>query len=298
MLKDWSALKKLLMLKAAIGGRGTITVAGKPPLSITGAVDLTKCLVRIDPYQAGSGDPSPDNVREISGWTGANVYRTGKNILDYTALTWTDGVLNDSGVQTSSSVSHYSSNIPISGGIKYTLKGTMRAGNTAYRVYFRDTKGNWISRSAGQNGSTFVFTTPENCGYLQVQLEKSLTLDDVQIEVGNTATEYAAYNGETYPVTWGDAGTVYGGTVNLISGVLTVTHGEIDSYDGETLPGAWISDRDVYSAGSSPTTGAQIVYELAEVQTYQLTPEEVSTVAGKNNIWADCGSYMECTYTR
>ncbi|MBR2716200.1 MAG: hypothetical protein IKD79_00500 [Oscillospiraceae bacterium] len=30
-------------------------------------------LVNIEPVQEGSGDPAPDNVRPISGWTGANI---------------------------------------------------------------------------------------------------------------------------------------------------------------------------------------------------------------------------------
>ena len=42
--------------------------------------DLT---VEINPVQSGSGDPSPSNVRPITGWTGMNVYRTGKNLLKY-----------------------------------------------------------------------------------------------------------------------------------------------------------------------------------------------------------------------
>jgi ribosomal protein L11 len=35
--------------------------------------------------QAGSGDPSPTNVRPITGWTGAKVMRCGKNFLENTA---------------------------------------------------------------------------------------------------------------------------------------------------------------------------------------------------------------------
>ena len=75
----------------------------------------------------------------------------------------------------------------------------------------------------------------------------------------------------------------------MTSGVLTVTDANIASYNGETLPGEWISDRDVYAAGTTPTTGAQVVYKLATPQTYQLTPEEVTTLLGQNNVWADCG---------
>ena len=299
MLKDWSALKKLLLLKATSGGSGTITVQGMP-VTIAGAVDLTKCLVRIDPYQAGSGDPSPDNVRAISGWTGANVYRAGKNLLDYTEITWTAGTLDNDGNHTDSNSSHYSNLIPICGGVKYTISGTLRpSSSVAYRIYYRDGKGEWISRTPAINPVPYSFTTPENCRYIQVQCKNTVTLDDAQIEPGSAATDYAAYDGDTYTAAWGTGtGTVYGGTADLISGTLTVTHGYIASYDGETLPGAWISDRDVYAAGTTPTTGAEVVYELAEPLTYQLTPEEIGTEVGNNYIWSDCGSYMECSFSR
>lgn len=40
------------------------------------AAPLKSCVVTINPVQEGSGDPSPDNVRPISGWTACNVYST------------------------------------------------------------------------------------------------------------------------------------------------------------------------------------------------------------------------------
>ena len=86
-----------------------------------------------------------------------------------------------------------------------------------------------------------------------------------------------------------EAGTVYGGTLDVTNGVLTVDRAQIASYNGETLPGEWISDRDVYAAGTTPTTGAQVVYELATPITYTLTPQEIRTLLGTNNIWADTG---------
>lgn len=46
------------------------------------SIPVSDCLVQINPVQSGTGDPSPTNVRTITGWTGANVYRTGANILD------------------------------------------------------------------------------------------------------------------------------------------------------------------------------------------------------------------------
>ena len=38
--------------------------------------------VYFSPKQAGEGTPSPENVREISGWDGITVYKTGKNLVD------------------------------------------------------------------------------------------------------------------------------------------------------------------------------------------------------------------------
>ena len=78
--------------------------------------------------------------------------------------------------------------------------------------------------------------------------------------------------------------------------MLTVTDGYIASYNGETLPSTWISDRDVYAEGTTPTTGAEVCYELSTPQTYQLTPTQVNSLIGSNNVWADCGQIEELEY--
>ena len=40
----------------------------------------------------------------------------------------------------------------------------------------------------------------------------------------------------------------------------------------------------------SAMSGVQLAYELATPQTFQLTPQEIKTLYGKNNIWADTGN--------
>lgn len=89
---------------------------------------------------------------------------------------------------------------------------------------------------------------------------------------------------------------VYGGVLNVSTGVLTVTDAYIASYNGETLPSIWISDRDVYASGTTPTTGAEVVYKLATPTTIQLTPTQVRTIQGNNNVSADCGEVTELKY--
>ena len=46
------------------------------------AAPLTSVKANFLPVQEGSGDPSPTNVRPITGWTGIKVCRAGKNLLD------------------------------------------------------------------------------------------------------------------------------------------------------------------------------------------------------------------------
>lgn len=85
-------------------------------------------------------------------------------------------------------------------------------------------------------------------------------------------------------------GTVYGGSLNVTTGVLTVTYGYIDSYTGETINSVWVSDRDVYVEGTVPTTGAQVIYVLDTPTVYNLAPREVLGVYGVNNMQADTGN--------
>lgn len=82
--------------------------------------------------------------------------------------------------------------------------------------------------------------------------------------------------------------TVYGGKLDVLTGILTV-YPEYDSYNGETLTGRWISDRDVYASGTTPTIGAQVVNVGAEGTEIQLEPHEVASLLGANNIFADTG---------
>lgn len=50
-----------------------------------GKVPINSLKVNMLPKQEGTGDPAPDNVRPITGWTGVTAYRTGKNIFNINA---------------------------------------------------------------------------------------------------------------------------------------------------------------------------------------------------------------------
>lgn len=74
--------KELLMRRRNLATPHKATASGAvASFSTDMAVPLKSCQFSIEPVQSGSGDPSPSNVRPISGWTGANGYHAKKNLL-------------------------------------------------------------------------------------------------------------------------------------------------------------------------------------------------------------------------
>lgn len=146
---------------------------------------------------------------------------------------------------------------------------------------------------------SYTFTLPENTvvapGVEAREGSKTIYVSEYQLEYGSTATPYEEYNGQT--ITTILPTTVYGGTLDLTNGRLVVDRAYIASYNGETLPGAWISDRDVYTGSNSPTTGAQVVYELATPIITTITPSSLSLLKGLNVVSTN-GDTVEVTFNQ
>lgn len=120
---------------------------------------------------------------------------------------------------------------------------------------------------------------------------------NVQLEIGSTKTDFVPYAGTTYTANWASvAGTVYGGSFDAVTGALSSAMANIASYNGETIGEPWLSSLDEYAPGGTPTTGAQVVYTLATPITYQLTPVQIRTISGKNNVWTDVGEIASLEY--
>ena len=236
------------------------------------------------------------NICPISGFTGVNVSVTGKNLLDINAISeikvsdtaYRNGVLFDK-------AGTYTVSAQNSGGYLYCRTfDADRTIKTTYNVVSQDTITN--ATFTISNGEYFTVYDAVGSTPLAVSIQR---FEDwqVQVEKNSSATSYEAHNRHVYPISWQDeAGIVYGGYVDLVSGVLTVTKVGIAEYNGETLPSAWISDRDRYVAGSTPTIGAQVVYDLATPQTYQLTPQQINTLIGQNNVWNNTNGQTEVEY--
>lgn len=75
-------------------GRLTHTVSGSIATVRSPAVAPIESLkVHFSPIQEGTGDPSPSNVRPITGWTGVTRYKSGKNLAHL--IGWSTQNLND-----------------------------------------------------------------------------------------------------------------------------------------------------------------------------------------------------------
>ena len=217
-----------------------------------GGLPLKRLVANIEPAQAGSGDPSPDNVRPISGYTGVTVTRTGKNLLDNTFTTRTVNgtvfTLNDDKSITVRNTPSALTRVPIKTGliaksdpdvVLFFSSGTLPTGVRffAKRVYNGATIYPTMSPTA---------TMPVGAEYYDLYMEVTTSFDGAQfttypqIELGTTATEYEPYNGATYPIAFPtEAGTVYGGTLTVNSdgsGTLTVDK-TIQTLDGDSNVG-------------------------------------------------------------
>ena len=318
---------------------------------------LKSLLVNIEPKQSGSGDPSPSNVRPISGYSEVKTTRCGKNLIDdQTAVIYSRYIqvvgtneaywreANDSATMV----------LPCKPNAVYTL--SINAGSPIFaRMCWADFDPTTITSGTSprvygaisvQPYTNITITTGATAKYLIMQTGKSLLTTrqaKVQIELGSTVTAYEPYNGTTYTTSLGQ--TVYGGTLDVVSGVLTIDKALVDlgslswsryssastytyrarisdmnattternsglissaytlfyglqltALDNNTMlrfGGEVFIRDDRYTDATAFKTamnGVQLVYELATPTEITLTPTQVTTLLGNNNIWADSGT--------
>ena len=250
-------------------------------------------VVTLEPKQAGTGDPSPDNIRPISGWDEVGVTRCGKNLLDF------DGTITiPQNIYAYKLSLNYPNLINILNGLPRETTLTFSADwsyvneEEVYKQIRLSIEGisSTVNFSSGQQNQIpkgNIIEATIYCGI--VPKDQDCIVSNIQFESGSTATSYEPYQGNDYTLTLPE--TIYGGTVDAVSGVGSKTWGYIASYNGESLPGEWISDRDVYDSGITPTTGAQVAYKLAAPEPFQASGNRpLSSLPGTNTLYTDGNS--------
>ena len=171
-----------------------------------------------EPKQEGSGDPSPDNVRPITGWTGAKLTRCGKNLLPnnnstqtISGITFTvnaDGSVTANGTATDTAILTLVSSTSNPGfrnallGKQITLSGCPSGGSSKtydLRIY-RYADANSYLMDYG-SGKTATFTNAELPFNIAILIRSGVKVNNLvfrpQIELGSTATTYEPYQGDT-----------------------------------------------------------------------------------------------------
>ena len=198
------------------------------------SIPVDRLSVAIEPVQSGSGNPSPDNVRPISGGDGVRVTRCGKNLIGIPGAIDTAGNINDNAYTMAHGIR--SDIMPTVPGARYTGTKKDSFSETWANVLVMFYDGNKVfleSRTIiAYNAQSGTVTVPSGAGYVSFSVTQGGTSFDgydVQIEFGSVATEYEPYLGETYSIAFpAEAGTVYGGTLDVTTGLLTVDRGMVD----------------------------------------------------------------------
>lgn len=321
--KVWSSLNTVEQL-APID-----TIVNNPAVFNTSlALPLVECSTNIMATQEGSGDPSPDNVRPIHGFSEVNANVGSGNLFDGTF----DGYKE----------------LSLKAGKQLILQGDMS--NDVYlvlRVYDENKTRLQAATTILGTGTRYgVMTLNSDISYYSVERSsQSGTYNNIMLSFGNTVKPYTPYVTPTiYTIQLGQE--VYGGVLDLVRGILTITRQIVDlgsltytarsnsvftsskltdapevqfdilcneyevkqvnsteivSYDKviSSVPSynrQIVMIRDTDHANDDATTfktamnGVQLVYELAIPIEVQLTPTQIETLIGNNTIFADTGN--------
>ena len=287
----------------------TGTTIGPVPIATFDAsaadMPLKGLTANIGPVQSGSGDPSPDNVRPITGLTGCKLHHTGVSLIGGDAFIGNTFSKTANGYEfsyTGSSIANRASAFADIRGIpagRYTIEMLNLSYPEGADVNIRrNTAGSTSTMGAIITSVAHgrrTYNIPENTTSLQlyiapgsIPINTSITMSDIVIVREGDASE--PYKGNVYNITFpSEAGAVYGGTLDVVNRKLN-SYPYYSSYNGETLIGPWVSSMDVYTPGATPTLGAQVVDMGGAATSYDLSDvHEITTFLGTNNIWANRG---------
>ena len=163
------------------------------------------------------------NICPITGHTEVDVQRDGRNLFDYEHAT-IDDFPNTSGTL------RKGCQLPTITGQTYTVKNNSDVDN-----YLFSKKGDTVTLFGNIATSAQTFTAAsDTIYYLRDAISSTVDtyrakLQYVQLELGETATTFEDYAGKTYTIALGS--TIYGGTVDFDSGVMTVDRAVVDLGD-------------------------------------------------------------------
>ena len=188
---------------------------------------------QIEEGQTATAYSPYSNICPISGWSEVTVEQSGKNLFDPSSLSHTSyTVSSDGSITVRSGDGRAWSNIPeypLKAGT-YTISATGFANNS--QCQFRTSEDSYDTTQYLRNtveNSTFTLTSD---GGIKLKVGTGTSnypvVFKVQIESGSTATTYTPYNPSSRSISISLGQTVYGGTLDVTTGKLTVTNWKRD----------------------------------------------------------------------
>ena len=245
-------------------------------------VPVKSLKVTLEPIQSGSGTPSPDNVRPISGHTEVETSVSGVNVWDeewevggYAAATGSPWNTTD---RIRGKTTNYISVVP---NTSYRIYSDTwgSGGGKFFSVFFYDADKNYISYSDPNNGATF--TTPNSAHFVRFAAQPSYGTtykNDISINYPSTDHDYHAYQGTTYTTDLGR--TVYGADVEVVGGELTDKMAEK------------IVDENVLLSNVTERTNTVRAYVPANAFDPEGKPNDTSTITAMSNIGMFAPDYV------
>ena len=223
------------------------------------------------------------NICPISGWSGVEVTRCGKNWFDVSTYVSGNSNFTKSGETFSNSITDTKTNFKmnafsVDNNDNLTFIASDIISSTGQKVYSFSISSEskiWIKHNGatqdlwlrfGQKLPTGSYKLIFNVDAYNPSTTNGLTISNIMV-IASTETNYTfkAYNGHTYTLTFTDGTNpliVYGGYVDLVSGVLTVDRVDVDL---GTLSWGSASNGRVYSsaiADIKPITASSTVSNI------------------------------------
>ena len=205
----------------------------------------------IEPKQSGSGDPSPQNIRPITGWTAIDGRKSGADTSDYTSITLT--IPGTPGT--------------VYGGYWDVVNGKLVV-DCVKETFTKDSGWYSFTTGTGNSSATVQLQYYQNCKYVDGSSSRNGAISST----GKEAQNYWINARQNEVPSDGDMCFAYSST------------GQLKFHRTDV---ANITDLSSFKSNFPDT---EIVYYLATPIEYSVTPiTNLTTLLGVNNIWCDSG---------
>lgn len=308
-MQDWSTMKKLIWLRSATPKERTYGPDAIVTFNTATAKAMKSLLVSMAPIQELNGYDNPWSAGGGKNKCPQESTQTSHQVT-FTALS--DGGYALSGTATGGNavldIGRGSWSLP-AGTYYASLTGTSNAANTMWKVV------NGTASMLVQGDGSFTLTETAEV-FFRLYIDNGTTATGnayAQVESGSSATSFSPYSNicpitgrtglsvyvsptqniadaTTYAVDWtSEAGTVYGGTVDVVTGVLTVTMAYL-GLSGRTWTMTTETGGNVFSCNALTGTNGKALnynfvcnkYKAVAKYRSQLVSGEIGTYNGTN----------------